>query len=791
MHCHARGLSQPASGAGKPYVSTVRTLIVSNRLPFSLEVREKSLKFHQSAGGLVSGLSSYLDSMRATAAAGGASPEYLWIGWPGASVPEQWRTNLIERSLAEQHAYPVFVTEAAMEKFYQGFCNRTIWPLFHYFPAYANYDEDAWRGYHAVNRTFCDAVMEVARQNDIIWVHDYHLMLLPQMLRERMPEATIGFFLHIPFPSFEIFRMLPAAWRTDILHGLLGADLVGLHTHHYSQYILRSVLRVLGLENNMGQILLDHRIVAVDTFPMGIDFDKYDRAAGSHEVQSYAQTLREGLGEKKVVLSVDRLDYSKGIVQRLKAYERFLEENRPHWNRVVLILIVVPSRVAVDHYQEMKKQIDEVVGRINGRFGNVGWTPILYQYRFLSLEHLSALYVLSDVALVTPLRDGMNLVAKEYLASRTDQTGVLILSEMAGASSELGEALVLNPNNIAKIAEYLRLALCMPRDEQIRRNRTMRKRLQRYSVQRWASDFINRLLAVKEQQHRLDSSMLGEAGASDLARRYALASSRLLLLECEAAVAAQASDSRQSPPEERLLKLLSDLCRDPRNDVVLVSGWDRPTMDRWFGGLRLSMVAEHGTFLKEAGRAWKPTIPLSAHWKQPLLPILEVFVDRLPGAFIEETEYSLVWNYRKADPEQSSIRAKELLDHLVTVTANLNVQVVSGRKVLQLRNTGASKGKAVLLHLEKRAFDFALAIGVDATDEEMFSVLPADAFRVKVGPGQSNARYRLGATEDVLRLLERMNAGSAGLAAAPPPGDDEVGYGEEKFEAGEGQDQVH
>ena len=450
-------------------------------------------------------------------------------------------------TLAGFHAHPVFLSDRSMDKFYHGFCNKTIWPLFHYFPSYAVCEESLYAHYRCVNRIFCEAVARLVQPEDVVWIHDYHLMLLPQLLRQQKPAATIGFFLHIPFPSFEIFRLLPQTWRAEILEGLLGADLIGFHTYDYTQHFLRSVLRVLGHEHTMGKILLPNHLAKVDTFPMGVDFQKF-QAAARRQVHGTDDISGETLKDLKVVLSVDRLDYTKGILKRLQGYELFLERN-PQWQKkVVLVLVVVPSRIGVDQYQEIKRQIDELVGQINGKFGSVGWTPVLYQYRYLPFEPLVSLYASSHVALVTPLRDGMNLVAKEYLASRTDKTGVLIVSEMTGASKELAEAISINPNNVGEIAAALGTALAMPEPEQIRRNEIMQDRLRRYNVIRWAEDFLGRLQEVKAEQKRLRAKLLRRDARQRLLERLRRAPHSTIFLDYDGTLVSFADDPKDARP---------------------------------------------------------------------------------------------------------------------------------------------------------------------------------------------------------------------------------------------------
>jgi len=714
---------------------------------------EGKLKFQESVGGLPSGLKTYVDSLE-------SSPhnisEYIWVGWPGITVEDQMKETLKSRLYSEFHAYPVFLSKKEIEKFYNGFHNKTIYPLFLYFPHYTVYDEDFWSYYKHVNEVFCNILVDIIKPDDVVWVHDAQLMLLPKLLRERMPSVPIGFFLHIPFPSYELFRLLPRRWGTEILEGLLGADLIGFHTHDYTQYFLRSVLRVLGYEHNMGRVVVNDRLVKADIFPMGIDFQRFCNAIGSPEIQKEKDELKKTLSNLKVVLSIDRLDYTKGIINRLRGFEAFLEKN-PQWHRkVVLLLVVAPSRTEVEHYQQMKKQIDEAVGRINGRFGSIDWAPIMYQYRLLSFNPLVALYSISDVALVTPLRDGMNLIAKEYIATRTDKTGVLILSEMAGASKELGEAIIVNPNNIEEIADALKEAVEMPNEEQLRRNTIMQSRLRRYDVFRWADDFLKVLFHVKEEQKKLDIRVLGSHMREQLVKDYSKAAQRLLFLDYDGTLVPFTSHPQKAKPSEELLTTLKCLSEN-KNEVVIISGRDKSTLQNWFGMLDIGLVAEHGVWIKEKNEDWKMMKPLTNNWKPQIIPILETYADRVPGAFVEEKEFSIAWHYRGADPELGSMRAKELVDDLVNFTANIDVQIVHGSKTVEVRNSGVNKGNAAIYLLSKSVFDFILAIGDDWTDEDLFKVLPKTAYSIKVGLTSSHARFNLHNFIEVQKLLKEIS----------------------------------
>ncbi|UCD84170.1 MAG: bifunctional alpha,alpha-trehalose-phosphate synthase (UDP-forming)/trehalose-phosphatase [Deltaproteobacteria bacterium] len=727
-----------------------RLLMVSNRLPFSIEKRKDSLQFRPSVGGLATGLESFYKSYQS-----------LWVGWPGIALDKiKEESEAIKTKLnSEFNCHPVFLTQSDIENYYYGFCNRTIWPLFHYFNQYVIYDERLWRSYKRVNEFYCDVVMEVVRDDDLIWIHDYHLTLLPRLIRERRPDATIGFFLHIPFPSYEIFRLLP--WRKEILEGLLGVDVIGFHTYDYVQHFVNNVHRILGYEYKMGRIVAGNCVVMPDAFPMGIDYQRFSEAAQEPEVRKEMIRFQKKLGECKVVLSIDRLDYSKGIPQRLEAFDTFLERNPEYREKVVIILVAVPSRTQVEHYRMLKKQVDELVGRINGKYGTIGWVPILYLYHAVSFPSLAALYRISDVAFLTPLRDGMNLIAKEYIASKTEGRGVLVLSEMAGASRELGEAIIVNPQDTEELVEALGRALKMSEQEQEERNRAMQERLQRYDIARWVEEFIDRLLYAKKLQRETNVKILTSKTNSRLVGEYRKSKKRLLLLDYDGTLIPFFGKPEEARPDDELLRLLEKLTEDPKNQVVLISGRDKDTMERWFGKLKLNLLAEHGIWIKEKGKEkkWEMIEPLTDEWKKDIHPVLELYMDRTPGSFIEEKGFSLVWHYRKADPDLGTKRARELIEVLENLTVNLNLRVSGGNKVVEIRSTRTDKGRAAMRWTSQKKWDFLLAAGDDLTDEDLFAVIPETGYSIKVGISPSKARLNLYLPNDLRSLLKELIGG--------------------------------
>lgn len=727
-----------------------RLLIVSNRLPVNISRQDGALILEPSSGGLVTGLQAFLKQQKKTS---GLSFKHLWVGWPGISAGSKKEVTTLRQDLLKLNQSPVFLSETDMENFYHGFCNKTIWPLFHYFTTYTEYEKEYWLTYKRVNQIFFDALLKIIREDDTIWIHDYHLMLLPQMIREKFPSSKIGFFLHIPFPTFEVFQLLPGAWRQEILHGILGSDLIGFHTNDYTQYFLRCAQRILGLEHEMGKIMLEERHVKVETFPMGIDYQSFHKAQKEKETCRQRSRLKMELKKRKAILSIDRLDYSKGIINRLEGFEIFLQQN-PTWHeKVQLIMVVVPSRVGVQHYLETKRQIDELVGKINGHYATLAWTPVLYQFKFLSFAELVALYSVSDIGLVTPLRDGMNLIAKEFIASRSKKPGVLILSEKAGVAAELGEAISINPFYTEEIADAILEALEMPNKEQLKRQEAMQNRLRRYDVFRWVRDFMQHLQQVKDDQSQAVTSLL-EPSRKKILRKFHKAKKRLLFFDYDGTLVPIVKHYSQAIPDQEMLALLREIVDNPRNEVVIATGRDRKTIRNWIGIANCSFIAEHGAWIKEKKGKWKQLKKLNPIWKEQILPILEIYSDRLPGSFVEEKEFSLTWHFRNAEQELGMLRAKELTDYLINFTANQDLQILQGKKVVEIRMAGLNKGLAALHWLESGTYDFMLAAGDDWTDEDLFRILPEKAFSIKVGLTPSLARFNVINYKDIIRLLK-------------------------------------
>ncbi len=729
-----------------------KTLIISNRLPVQLRIEGGDIKAIPSVGGLATGMKSVHQ--------GGDS---IWIGWSGLTQ-EETPADLdgkITEVLEKHGCAKVDLSQEEIDGFYYGFSNRTIWPLFHYFMEYAEFELEFWESYKRVNQKFADAILEKSGDGDIIWIHDYQLLLVPQMVREKRPDTSIGFFLHIPFPSYEIFRTLP--WREEILEGLLGSDLIGFHTYDYERHFLSSVRRLLGLEVSFNEIYLEQRTIKVDSFPMGIDYKKFHDAAIAHEqrkkvdkseVQIRLDEHKAFAPGTKLILSIDRLDYSKGIAKRLNAFEYFLKKYPEYREKVRLIILAVPSRSNVPQYQLLKKEIDELIGRINGELSTVNWTPIWYFHRSLPFGNLIDLYTSSDIAWLTPLRDGMNLVAKEYIATRIDGTGVLILSEMAGSANEMNEALLINPNNFEQQADTLKQAIHMPKEEQIARNSFLQNRLERYNVEVWAKEFMDALISKKDSGHIFVSQKINKEIQSQIVEEYSQAKKRLLFLDYDGTLTGFHKDPQKAVPDEELHALLDKLHHQQNTTIFLISGRDKQTFARWFQPKGYNMIVEHGVWISRKGKDFQLLEQVNRDWMDKIRPILESFVDRTPGSFIEEKNYSMAWHYRNTDPDFGDKRAAELDVVLRSLIGNDEISVLNGNKVMEVKSSNVNKGRAAVRMLGKDNYDFVFAIGDDWTDEFMFQELPDSAITVKVGLKKTQARYHLEHTKKVRELLK-------------------------------------
>ena len=730
-----------------------KIIIVSNRLPLKVEKNEKSIVFTPTSGGLATGLKSIHESDNA-----------LWIGWPGVSKEELNETQVdqIQKSLREMNFKPVHLDNEQVENFYLGLSNKSIWPLFHYFKQNVVFDENQWNAYVQVNEQFAQAIIEEIKPGDTLWVHDYQLMLVPKLVRQKVPDVTIGFFLHIPFPSFEIFRIFPK--RREILSGLIGADLIGFHTYDYERHFLSSVKRILHLEVNFNTINNEGREVVVNTFPMGIDFEKFQTVSKTHseigksqygEIRKQLSSHREHTNGK-LILSIDRLDYTKGILNRIEAFEIFLQRFPEYHEKIRLVMVIVPSRSEVSHYKQLKKKTDESIGRVNGLFSTVNWTPIWYYYRSFEFNDLIDLYRECEIGMVTPLRDGMNLVAKEFLATKIDSKGILILSELAGASKELHHALLVNPFDTLSLSDAIHEAINMSDAEQVERNKPMRERIRRYDIHEWSKRFMKELGAISERVSEDQTVKIKSKEQNTILQSFNLAKNRLLLLDYDGTLTGFHVNHKKAIPSEKLLKTIKVLSENNSTNVVIISGRSSDFLEKYFGHLYIDLIAEHGHLIRTKGTSkWKEKNISSNDWMPHILPIMQQFADNTPGTFVEIKKNSLVWHYRKTDPELGIIKSEELKTILSSMISN-EVHLMNGDKIIEIVSSSVNKGTAAVERLDSSNYDFILAAGDDITDEDMFHYLPPRAINIKVGLKDTVAKYRIVDPIAMVDFLEQL-----------------------------------
>jgi trehalose 6-phosphate synthase/phosphatase len=679
----------------------------------------------------------------------------MWIGV--ADFPQDdW--DLVAASHAAEQDFdilPIFAGKETYDNYYNGFSNSVLWPLFHYFSSLAEYDENYFNAYVQINQLFAEKIVPILEPGDQVWIHDYQLMILPHLLRQKRPDATIGFFLHIPFPSYEIFRLLPTEWKKTLLHGVMGADLIGFHTYDYVQHFLQSVKMLLGVDNYFHNLQYQDRLVRIDLFPIGIDYNKFHDMASDPEVEEIRNKIRANLEDKKIIFSVDRLDYTKGLMQRLNGFEYFLERY-PEWKeKMVFILNLVPSRDTIPAYNDRKKMIEEKIGTINGRFSTISWQPLIYRYNHLPFKDLVALYQAADAALITPLRDGMNLVAKEYVASSLGR-GVLILSELAGAAAELNEAILVNPTDVADVASSITRALAMPLYEQRNRITLMQRRLQEYDVFKWVNDFMDQLVQVKQEQRRQTVKVLDEKTLTGIRRHYQRSRNRCLLLDYDGTLVPFSRIPSEAAPDNNVRELLGRLTADENNHVVIISGRDMSSLDRWLGALPVTLVAEHGASYRMRNKPWQQMVAVSDLWKEEIRRVMQLFVIRCAGSFIEEKTNTIAWHYRNTQTGLGFSRSRELLNTLSQLIQNTTLQVIDGNKVVEVRIAGYDKGASALKIVGETEPDFVLCLGDDTTDEDMFKALEGEAYTIKVNNGASAAQYTILSQQQVLPLLNSL-----------------------------------
>ncbi len=716
-----------------------RLIIVSNRLPVTLSVRGDQVALRPSTGGL------------ATAMTGvHSSNDSLWIGYVGdtGKLRPEGRERLAGE-LQERRLVPVSLSASEVSLYYDGFSNAVLWPLFHYLLEKVRIDTaNEWRAYKAVNEHFADAIAAVLRPGDAVWVHDYHLMLVPGLVRARREDTRIGFFLHVPWPSSDVFRILPH--REEILESLLSCDVVGFHTEGYRHNFIHSAAKVLGVGLGVDSLEWQDRTVRIGVYPIGIDVASFERE--SHVVDRGVRDILAGTPGKKRALGVDRLDYTKGLPRRLLALAQLLEREPQLRGQLHFIQVAVPTREKVDAYTELRRSVNELVGRINSQYGSPTGSPVQLLYRSVSSDDLLALYRAADVMLVTPLRDGMNLVAKEYVASRTSDSGVLVLSEFAGAAAELDAALIVNPYDLGALAAAMRRALFMTPEEQALRMHRLRDVVRGMPVDAWWRSFVDELVQTPLVERAV---MTPRRVLDGVIEQLVAAPRRALLLDYDGTLVPLAPLPDLAHPDPELLILLRQLSGLPGTEVHVVSGRSRDTLDAWLGPLPVWLHAEHGFWSRAPAQSWLARGSAPAALAQAL-EIMRRHARGTPGALVEPKTASAAFHYRGADPHLAEARVRALRAELGAALGP-GVELLDGHKVLEVRAVGIDKARVVELIADgPGSRPLLFAAGDDRTDEDMFGALGPEDLSVRVGAGNTRARFRVATPFELRALLARL-----------------------------------
>lgn len=726
-------------------VTKTKRIFVSNRLPFNIDV--KTGEIQRGSGGLVSALM-------------GVSLEepFAWLGFE----TNLKNANILRRKAPEitpnLECHPVMLSKEIYDRYYDGFSNDILWPLFHYEGHLAVFDRQAWEAYVEANKIMAEEIAKIANPGDTVWIHDFHFLMLPQFLREKIPTLKIGFFLHIPFPSAEVFRQLPV--RKEVLQGLSHCDLIGFHEHSYLRQFIVSLKAVLGVDSTFFKAEIGNHILHLGVYPISIDSSAFMEKARSPEVVAQTLEYRKMGKAPFVILGVDRLDYTKGLELKLRGFQRALRKYPELVGQVSLMQVAVPTRQKVPYYTKIKKNIDQLVGSINGEFAQPDYTPVNYIFNSVKETQLLALYRRADVALVTSKRDGMNLVAMEYaMAQDLETPGVLILSEFAGAASFLGDSLIINPWDVDVIADALYKAFHMPLEERRERIVNMQEILSRYSATKWAEGFLQDLdLTEKEQQRPVTYlSVKRKSWPPAFVKKLETHARISLVVDYDGTLVAL-----NRKPERAILMyqtqvLLERLHR--KMEVYVVSGRTRSFLDQQFADMDLHMVAEHGAFYKAPGVEWQNRVTSDIQaWYGQVEKMMKSYADRVPLSAIERKEASLVWHYRESPADFADFQAKKLDDELQVGLANSPVVISVGSKIVEAKAIECNKGNYLRSLLQDPQDDsFYICLGDDRTDEDMFRALSRDrGISIKIGSAETQAQYRLHTQEEVVLFLEEL-----------------------------------
>ncbi|KAJ2785426.1 hypothetical protein H4R18_000509 [Coemansia javaensis] len=771
------GQAPGADGSGEQLAAPARIIAATHFLPFTIAVAAETpvepyqwtVMGRRGHTAMYAGIRSLNEMPNATCTQVG------WIGnytdpageqRPCDSLSEKSRAN-IRSALSKHNAVPVFVDEAVAHGHYEGYSKQALWPLLHYMSWDDAHPEQPtwWASYIEANRLFAAAIDAIYQDGDIVWIHDYHLLLLPELLRAQRPAATIGLFLHSPFPSSELFRSLPR--RKEILRGMLGATSIGFQTYSYARHFLSSCTRVLGLESTPAGIDNNGSTVKIGVFPIGIDARNVQERRAQPGVLAKMKTLREMLAGKRIIIGRDRLDEVAGIKQKLEAFERFLQMY-PEWqSNVVLIQVTQPGQ---SQQPKLEAKISELVTSINSNYGSIEFMPVMYHHTFLNTDEYMALLNIADLCLITVIRDGMNTGSLEYVVCQEDKHSPLVLSEFTGTAGSVSGAVQINPWDYEGVAQAIDTALRMGADEKKERYEQMRKHVMRHDAQHWAATVVQDLRATV-----LAGKTTNETPALSLphlARSFSDAKRRMILLDYDGTLTPITNIPAQALPPPEMLAALRRLCADPRNFVAVISGRDRAFLELHLGDVKgLALSGEHGSFIRYPGGDWINLLDeMDMGWKDEVMSIFTFYTERTVGATIEAKETSITWHYRNADPEYGEFQAKECMTHLEdSVVSKLPVEILVGKKCLEVRPISVNKGEIVkrLMGATPEQWDFVACAGDDKTDEDMFRALrgmdlpaAADYFTIIVGPPEkkSCAAWRLRSSHDVVDALAQLAA---------------------------------
>ncbi|KAI9696637.1 MAG: threalose-6-phosphate phosphatase [Bogoriella megaspora] len=674
------------------------------------------------------------------------------------------------------------------------YAEKELYTMFHYKqnePTDGRAVRKAWADYYRMNKMFADRIMELYKPGDVVLIHDYYLLLLPSLLRQRLPNVYIGFFLHIPFPSSEFYRCLSR--RKEILEGVLGANMIGFQAFSYSRHFASCCTRVLGFESSSAGVDAYGAHVAVDVFPIGIDAQATVHAAFDNPtIDQKIKGIRELYAGKKIIVGRDRLDSVRGVAQKFQAFELFLEQY-PEWrDNVVLIQVTSPTGNATDEETNDNKtanKISDLVTHINGRFGSINFAPIQHFPQYLSPEEYFALLRVADVGLITSVRDGMNTTSLEYVVCQKDNCGPLILSEFSGTAGSLGQAIHINPWDLVGVAAALNQALTMAPEAREKTEARLYRHVTNHNVQHWTQTYLKRLLTNLAS---FDQSFATPAlDRAKILAQYRTAKKRLFMFDYDGTLTPIVKDPQSAIPSDRVIRTIKALAADPKNSVWIISGRDQAFLDEWMGHIsELGLSAEHGSFMRKPGREdWEDlTKEIDMGWRERVLEVFQEWTERTQGSFIERKKIALTWHYRRADPEYGAYQARECQKYLNREVAKFwPVEVMAGKANLEVRPKLVNKGeiaKRLVQEMisgeggtERGSPDFLLCAGDDNTDEDMFrslslSRLPSEhIWTVTVGASskQTLANWHLLEPADVVSVINLLNgsadAGSLGAVS--------------------------